>query len=115
MVGSLDLGFNARAVEEGRSFARVGEPQFDPSFTLTDDVTKAETTGLGFDIKGTPKRRVEVVLAGVTTSLLHTRRTAAKAGAGAASTGHALEGAGAWGALGTNLGLVQRAIDGRTP
>ena len=32
-------GFNGRAVDEGRSFARIGEQQFDAAVTLADDVT----------------------------------------------------------------------------
>ena len=94
-------GFNAKAVEEGRSFARVGEAQFDRSITLRDDVTDAATIGIPFDIEGTPKRPLDLVRDGVTTGLLHTRRTARAVGA--TSTGHAVEGGSAWGALGANL------------
>ncbi|HEY8437688.1 MAG TPA: TldD/PmbA family protein [Candidatus Limnocylindrales bacterium] len=94
-------GFNGKAVEEGRSFAEVGEEQFDRSITLRDDVTDRATTGIAFDVEGTPKRPVDLVRDGVTRGLLHTRRTAKAAGV--ASTGHAVEGGAAWGALGANL------------
>ena len=93
-------GFSGRPVEEGRSFVRVGEAQFDRSITLRDDATDPATWGLPFDAEGTPKRRVTVVEAGVTSAILHTRRTAAAAGA--ESTGHAIEDADAWGALPNN-------------
>ncbi|HEY8170423.1 MAG TPA: TldD/PmbA family protein [Candidatus Limnocylindria bacterium] len=96
-------GFNGRAVEEGRSFARLGEPQFDPVITIADDVTHPEAIGIGFDAEGTPKGRVELVRGGVTTGLVHDRRTA-KAN-GATSTGNAVAGAGAFGALPANLVL----------
>jgi predicted Zn-dependent protease len=101
----LVSGFNAKAVEEGRSFARVGEAQFDRSFVLREDVTEPGTIGIPFDIEGTPKRSFDLVRDGVTSGLLHTRRTAAAASApaGAQSTGHAVEGGAAWGALGANL------------
>jgi predicted Zn-dependent protease len=99
----LVAGFNGKAVEEGRSFARVGEAQFDRSITLRDDVTDPGTLGIPFDIEGTPRWPLDLVRAGVTSGLLHTRRTA-KAAAGA-STGHAVEGGAAWGALGANLVL----------
>jgi predicted Zn-dependent protease len=99
----LVAGFNGKAVEEGRSFARVGETQFDRSVTLRDDVTDPATIGIPFDIEGTPKRPLDLVRDGVTTGLLHTRRTAKAAGA--ASTGHAVEGGAAWGALGANLSI----------
>jgi predicted Zn-dependent protease len=94
-------GFNGKAVEEGRSFARVGESQFDTSITLRDDVTDPGTLGIPFDIEGTPKRPLDLIRDGVTSGLLHNRRTARAAGV--ESTGHAIEGGGAWGALGANL------------
>jgi predicted Zn-dependent protease len=90
-------GFNGRPVEEGRSFVRIGDAQFDPSVTLRDDVTDAGTVGLAFDAEGTPKRSVNVVSAGVTRGVLHTRRTALAAGTD--STGNAVEGGEQWGAL----------------
>jgi predicted Zn-dependent protease len=94
-------GFNGRAVEEGRSFARIGEAQFDRSITLTDDFAHPMAVGIGFDAEGTPKRRVELVQAGITSGLVHDRRTAKALDA--ESTGNAVAGAGTWGALPANL------------
>jgi predicted Zn-dependent protease len=94
-------GFNGRAVEEGRSFVRPGEQQFDPAFTLRDDPSDPAQIGIGFDAEGTPKRPFDLVLDGMTCGVIHTRRTAAKAGT--ESTGHAVEGAEAFGALPLNL------------
>lgn len=96
-------GFNGRAVEEGRSFARLTEAQFDGAISICDDVTDPEQVGLPFDAEGTPKRRLEVVGHGVTSAILHDRRTAAKAGT--ASTGHAMAGAEGLGALPENVVL----------
>jgi predicted Zn-dependent protease len=96
-------GFNGKAVEEGRSFAEVGQAQFDRTISLREDVTDPSTTGIGFDVEGTPKRPFDLVRDGVTRGLLQTRRTAKAAGV--ASTGHAVEGGAAWGALGANLVL----------
>lgn len=96
-------GFNGRAVEEERSFARLGEAQFDPAITLTDDVTHPMAVGIGFDAEGTPKRRHELVRKGVTVGLVHDRRTAKALGA--ESTGNAVAGAGPFGALPANLVL----------
>jgi predicted Zn-dependent protease len=93
-------GFNGRPVEEGRSFVRLGEAQFDRAITLRDDVTDPDTVGLAFDAEGTPKRRTDVVRDGVTSAVLHTRRTARKAGT--ESTGNAVEEGDQWGALPTN-------------
>ena len=97
-------GFNGRAVEEGRSFAKVGEAQFDTAVTLADDVAHPMATGVGFDAEGTPKRRVELVREGVTSGLIHDRRTAKALGA--ESTGNAVAGSGPWGALPANLVLA---------
>ncbi len=96
-------GFNGRAVEEGRSFVQLGQTQFDPAITLRDDATHRGTVGLAFDVEGTPKRSLDVVRDGVTAGILHTRRTAAKAGT--ESTGHAVEGATELGALPENIVL----------
>ncbi|MBA2264875.1 MAG: TldD/PmbA family protein [Chloroflexi bacterium] len=102
MLGFLAMhGFNARAVEEGRSFARIGEAQFDPSISLADDVAHPMAVGIPFDAEGTPKRRVELVKQGITSGLIHDRRTAKALGA--ESTGNAVSGAGPWGALPANL------------
>ncbi len=94
-------GFNGRALEEGRSFVRLGERQLDESISIRDDATDPRQIGVAFDAEGTPKRRVDVVRDGVSTAVLHTRRTAAKAGA--TSTGHAIADAEGWGALPENL------------
>lgn len=102
----LVYGFNGRAVEEGRSFVRLGEAQFDRAITLRDDVTAPATTGLPFDAEGTPRQPLDLVRDGVTRGVLHTRRTARTAGRDARSTGHAVEGATAWGALGANFDLA---------
>ncbi|MDQ2674439.1 MAG: TldD/PmbA family protein [Chloroflexota bacterium] len=96
-------GFNGRAVEEGRSFTRIGEKQFDASISLADDVTHPMAVGIGFDAEGTPKRRHQLVDGGVTTAVIHDRRTAKALGA--ESTGHAVPGAGPFGALPANLVL----------
>ena len=97
----LVAGFNGKAVEEGRSFARVGEVQFDRSIVLREDVTDPATIGIPFDIEGTPKHPLDLVRDGITSALLHTRRTAKAART--FSTGHAVEGGSSWGALGANL------------
>lgn len=97
-------GFNGRAVEEGRSFWRLGVGQFDASVNLRDDVEDPISIGLPFDVEGTPKRRVDLVSDGTTVGICHDRRTAKALGA--ESTGHALEGAATWGALPANLILA---------
>jgi predicted Zn-dependent protease len=79
-------GFNAKAHLDGTSFVHLGEAQFDASVSIWDDATDARTLGLPYDNEGTPKRKVDLVVDGVTTNLVHDRRTARRAGA--ESTGH---------------------------
>lgn len=94
-------GFNGRAVTEGRSFVALGELQLDPSLSLTDDATDRHQLGPLFDAEGTPKRRTSLVDAGVVTGVTHDRRSAAKAGGGASTTGHCIAGGEAFGAVAT--------------
>ena len=104
MLSFLALhGFNGRAVEEGRSFAEVGELQFDAAISLADDVTHPLAVGVPFDAEGTPKRRIELVRDGVTMSLVHDRRSARALGE--ESTGNAVAGAGPYGPIPANLVL----------
>jgi predicted Zn-dependent protease len=97
-------GFNAKQVIEGQSFAHVGEHQFDDAITIVDDVTHPNAVGAPHDVEGTPKRRVDLVRAGVTAGLAHDRRTARKAKTG--STGHAIPGGERWGAFPSNMFLT---------
>ena len=101
--GLAYYGFNARSVEEGQSFARVGEAQFDPAISLWDDATDERAVGLLFDHEGTPKRHVPLVSEGTVVGLAHDRRTARAMGV--SSTGHAVPGGETTGAIPTNLFL----------
>lgn len=97
-------GFNGRAVHEQTSFVALGEQQLDPVIDLWDDATDPRMPALPFDAEGTPKRRVDLVRGGVTTSVVHDRRTAGQGGT--ESTGHAVPGGEGSGALALNLFLA---------
>ena len=104
LVFSLAVeGFNGRSVNDGTSFARIGEAQFDASVSFVDDATAPGAIGLPFDADGTPKRRVELVRAGTTVGVAQDRRTAAVAGT--ESTGHGI-GEASFGAFPANLALL---------
>ena len=94
-------GFNAKTAEEGMSFAELGSQQFDESVNIWDDATDPRALYVPFDIEGTRKERLDLVKDGVTESLLHNRRTAAKAGV--ASTGHAVPGGDVFGPFAINM------------
>jgi predicted Zn-dependent protease len=96
-------GFNAKQVIEGQSGIRLGEAQFDPAVSIWDDATAPSALGLPFDVDGTPKRRLDLVSAGVSAALAHDRRTARKLGT--ESTGHAVGESDAYGPIPSNLFL----------
>jgi predicted Zn-dependent protease len=97
-------GFNAKAVQERRSFVELGTAQFDPAVTLLDDVTPADAVGLPFDVEGTPRQRLTLVDGGVSSAVAHDRRTAARSGV--ESTGHAIVGSAVWGAIPASMRLL---------
>jgi predicted Zn-dependent protease len=109
-------GFNGKAVNEGYSFISLGEEQFDPAISIVDDYAAAGAVGgLPFDAEGTPRGRVVIVDAGRSVGLAHDRRTAAvatAAGRPASSTGHALAGGSAFGAIPRSLALLPSATGG---
>ncbi len=93
--------FNGRAVNERRSFVRLGADQLDPAITLVDDPL---AVGLGHDSQGTPRGRLVLVDAGRTVAVTHDRRTAAEAGT--VSTGHDAENRFGTGPTARHLGIV---------
>jgi predicted Zn-dependent protease len=104
-------GFNAKMLQDRQSFLELGAAQFDPAVTLVEDAAAADSTALPFDVEGTPRQRVVLVDAGVSSAVVHDRRTAAKADA--ASTGHAIAGGASFGALPSSLRLLPH--DGPAP
>jgi predicted Zn-dependent protease len=78
--------FNGKAVNEQRSFVRLGEAQFDPAITLVDEPL---AVGIGYDVEGTPRQRLVLVDRGTTAAVTHDRRSAAEARA--TTTGHAAD------------------------
>lgn len=107
----LNHGYGGRVMEEHRSFVRLGEPQLDPAITLRQDVSHPGMVGLGFDVEGTPRQTLNIVRAGVSTSVLHDRRSARKAGV--PSTGNAVEGPNSFGFVAGSTVLLpgERALD----
>ncbi len=83
--------FNGLALLEGRSFlaGRLGERVFDDKVTIADDPLDLRALPKAFDFEGTPKRPVPLVEAGVARGCVWDRATAARAGEGQETTGHA--------------------------
>src|SRR5437879_6826750 len=81
-------GFSALAVEEDRSFMRLGERITGEQVTIWDDGLDASGLPAPFDFEGVPKQRVDLIKKGVATGVVYDMMTAAKEGR--QSTGHGL-------------------------
>ena len=84
--------FNGLALIEERSAItdRLGRPWLDPKLTIVDDALNPLGLPKAFDFEGTPKQRVVLVEEGVASAVVWDRTSAARAGNGQQSTGHAL-------------------------
>jgi PmbA protein len=101
--------FGALGVLEERSFlaGRFGQPVFDEKVTIRDDALDARGLPKAFDFEGVPKQRVQLVEGGVVRGVVWDRETAAQAGGGEETTGHAPPAlARDWGPLPTALEVV---------
>jgi PmbA protein len=86
------LAFNGLALAEGRSAlsGRLGARVAAPRINLSDSPRYPTTLQRSFDFEGVPKLPRPLIQDGVAHSVVHDRRSAARAGGGARSTGHAL-------------------------
>jgi PmbA protein len=113
-VGSLleqlgSLAFNGQAHAEGRGAlkGRLGTRVAAPAINLSDSPRYARTLPRAFDFEGVPKAPIPLIQDGVAHRVVHDSRSAALAGGGARSTGHAVTpGGDHHGPTPTNLVLV---------
>ncbi|HEY6759400.1 MAG TPA: metallopeptidase TldD-related protein [Baekduia sp.] len=107
MLGGL--AFNGLAHAEGRGAldGRLGTRVAAPTITLADAPNDTRTWPRAFDFEGTPKRPLALIEDGVARTVVHDTRSAAVAGGGARSTGHAIAPGGSpSGPYATNLVLT---------
>jgi predicted Zn-dependent protease len=103
------LAFNGLAYAEGRSAleGRLGTPVAAPSINLSDSPRHPRTLPRSYDAEAVPKAPLPLIQDGVAHRIVHDTHSAALAGDGAASTGHALSpGGGDWGPIPLNLVLI---------
>jgi predicted Zn-dependent protease len=83
--------FGALGLLDKRSYFsdRLTQKVFDEKISIVDDALDPRGLPKAFDFEGTPKRRVQLVEGGVARNVVWDRATAARAGDGAESTGHA--------------------------
>lgn len=102
------LAFDGLAHTEGRGAlsGRLGERVAGANINLADSPRFARTYPRAFDAEGVPKAPMPLIQDGVAHRVCHDTRSAALAGGGARSTGHALTAGGGEGAIPTNLVLA---------
>jgi predicted Zn-dependent protease len=103
------LAHNGLAHAEGRGAlaGRLGTPVASAAVTLSDTPADPLTLPRAFDMEGVPKRAVALISGGIAEGVVHDLRSAALAGEGARSTGHATQPGGSpWGPSATNLVLA---------
>jgi PmbA protein len=102
------LAFNGLAHAEGRGAlaGRLGEQVAAPAIRISDVPHAPGTFARAFDMEGVPKLPLSLIEEGIATGVVHDRSSAALAGNGARSTGHATQPGGSPdGPLATNLVL----------
>jgi predicted Zn-dependent protease len=97
------VGFSARAMQEGRSWMndRIGQPIMSPSVTILDDGHDELGLPLPFDFEGVPKQKVVLVENGVPRGPVYDLTTAHKEGK--RTTGHAIPPPNTLGPMAVNL------------
>jgi PmbA protein len=83
------LGAHGFLEERSYFCGRIGERAFDPKVSIADDALDADNLPKAFDFEGTPKQRVALIEDGVIRGVVWDRLSAARAGGGQVSTGHA--------------------------
>jgi PmbA protein len=91
------VGFSALAVQEHRSFMRIGEQRMSDSITIRDDARTPDVFPFPFDDEGVSTRPVTLVDRGVCAAVVYDTPTALQDGV--ASTGHSLPQPNTWGPL----------------
>jgi predicted Zn-dependent protease len=95
------MGFGALAVQEERSFMRLGERITGEEVSIWDDGLDRTGIPASFDFEGVPKQRVNLITGGVASGLVYDMQTATKEGR--QSTGHGLPAPNTEGPFAVNL------------
>ncbi len=99
------IGFGALAVQEGRSFMRLGEQITGANIHIYDDGFDPRGLPFAFDFEGVPKQRVDLIENGVANAVVYDTYSAARE-PGKTSTGHALPAPNTYGPIPLNLVLA---------
>jgi predicted Zn-dependent protease len=105
------IGFSGLAVEEGRTFMRLGEKVTGDAISIWDDGRDPAGLPMPPDWEGVPRRHVDLITAGVATGLVHDMSSAARAGV--ESTGHGLPAPNPMGAMALNLFMAGGEVESK--
>jgi PmbA protein len=106
-LGAIALNGLAHAEGRGALSGRLGTRVAAPAINLADSPRFPRTLPRAFDFEGVPKAPLPLIQDGVAAAVVHDCRSAAVAGAGARSSGHATAPGGSpWGPAPTNLVLA---------
>lgn len=105
--GALALNGLAHVEGRGALTGKLGTRVAAPAIDLSDSPRFRRTLPRAFDFEGVPKAPIQLIQDGVAQAVVHDRRSAAMAGGGARSTGHAGQPGGSpFGPVPTNLVLL---------
>jgi len=104
------MGFSALALQEGRSFMRLGERIVGPEVSIWDDGLDLSGVPIPFDFEGVPKQRLDIITQGVARGVAYDTYTAGRE-PGRVSTGHGLPAPNSFGPIPFNLFMAP----GNTP
>jgi predicted Zn-dependent protease len=106
-LGGLAFNGLSHAERRGALTGRLGTRVAAPAINLSDSPRYPGTLPRAFDAEGVPKAPLPLIQDGVAHAVAHDLRSAARAGGGARSTGHATAPGGSpWGPAPTNLVMV---------
>jgi len=103
------MGLGAMALQDGRSFMRIGEQMAGENVSLWDDGLDPGGRPMPFDFEGVPKQRVDLIERGVARGVVYDSYTAAREGR--ASTGHGLPAPNRQGPLPLHLFMARGTAD----
>ena len=95
------IGFSGLALEEGRTFMELGKRVMGENVTIWDDGTDPTGFPSPIDFEGVARQRVDLIVDGVATAVVHDAATGARAGTG--STGHGLPAPNTFGPMPLNV------------
>ncbi len=101
------LGFSATAVQEGRSFMKLGQKILGDNISIWDDGLDAAGLPMPFDYEGVAKRRLPLIEKGVARNVVYDSYSAGKEHK--QSTGHALPAPNTMGPLASNMFMATGA------